>query len=121
MVKVKDRFTARWRARQDRKLIAQTLSPKEKVRTKLARWLKPKDQVTEAPRVFTREDRRRALRAAGPQARAIRLHTHMRRPLVAVNCAVRRDLNRRTHSPDRRAINAFARREYRRLEKEEAA
>lgn len=117
---VKDKFSARWRARQDRKLMQEAAPPKERIRTKLARWLMP-SQREEQPQVFTREDRRRALRAAGPAARALRLHTHMRRPLVAVNCSVRRDPNRRTHKPDRRAINAFARREFRRLEKEEAA
>ena len=120
MVKVRDRFSARWQARQDRKLMREAAPPKERIRTKLAKWLKPKDEP--APQIFTRDDRRRAMRAAGQVARRYRLQTPMRRPLVAVNCRVRKHPGvYRSHKPDRRVINALARRKFRELELEEAS
>lgn len=63
-MKILDRFAERRHERQMRK----------------AGWTKTPDEL------INRETGRRALRAAGSATRQYRLHTHMRRPLVAVHC-----------------------------------
>lgn len=119
---IQDRFSARWRARQDRKLLKEARPPKEKIRSRLARWLKPKAEAELEPLTLTRAQRRQALRAAGPAARAIRLHTHMRRPLLATRCRIRTHPDQyRTHRPDKRRLLWLMRRHLRSLEREEAA
>lgn len=114
-MKVADRFSARWQARRDRKLMKEAGAPKERLRSKLAKILKPKTGPDPAAASVTvnRADRRRALRAAGPVARPIRLHTHMRRPLRAVRC-------KGQHRPDKNRLAWLVRKHLRSLERAEA-